>query len=406
MLRCISFVAARQDAVDWETLYCPNRFCRYYGRPFHASLLVKNGSTRGQKQARCRRCGRTVALTYRPAYFDRDAEPADFETAIRALAEGNSLRATGRIVQIDKDPASVWLHRAAVPCRQVMLSLWHDLPVTECQLDELWSFVHTKERHLETAKRCCETYGDAWIWVACAPVWRCVLAFVVGQRTQTEANRLLERVVHVTDAHTPFVTSDQLAEYRTALWPADGEWQQPERQGTRGRFPERRRVPRADLLYAQVVKQRARGQVVKVAHKVVFGDPSQIAQRLQESPASTSINTRFVERENLTLRHHCRRLTRETNGFSKDRSWLEKQLWLVLAYDHLVLPHASLAQPLAQPEPTRGTGTARRWQPITPAMAAGITDHPWTTAELLSYRVPVSFADQLHTLEHLFPSLE
>ena len=93
--------------MDWETLYCPNRFCHYYGRPFDASLLVKNGSTRGQKQARCRSCGRTVALTYGTAYFDLDAQPAHFEMAIRALAEGDSLRATGRSVQIDKDTASV-----------------------------------------------------------------------------------------------------------------------------------------------------------------------------------------------------------------------------------------------------------------------------------------------------------
>lgn len=98
---------------------------------------------------------------------------------------------------------------------------------------------------------------------------------------------------------TPFFTSDQLAEYRTALLHTYGEWQQPQRQGTRGRFPGRRRVPPADLLYAQVVKQRERGQVVQVSHKVVFGDPSQISQRLLESSASSSINTSFVERENL-----------------------------------------------------------------------------------------------------------
>ncbi len=98
---------------------------------------------------------------------------------------------------------------------------------------------------------------------------------------------------------TPFFTSDQLAEYRAALLHAYGEWQQPERQGTRGRFPDRRRVPRSDLLYAQVVKHRERGQVGQVSHKVVFGDPTHIAQRLQESVARTSINTSFVERENL-----------------------------------------------------------------------------------------------------------
>jgi transposase-like protein len=130
--------------MDWETLYCPNPFCCYYGRLFHQGLLVKNGATRGQKQALCRSCGHSVALHYGTVYFDLDADPAISETAIRALAEGNSLRATGWIVQINKDTACAWLHRAAVLCRLVMLYLWRNLTVTECQLDELWNFVHTR----------------------------------------------------------------------------------------------------------------------------------------------------------------------------------------------------------------------------------------------------------------------
>lgn len=36
-------------------------------------------------------------------------------------------------------------------------------------------------------------------------------------------------------------------------------------------------------------------------------------------------------------------------------------------------------------------------------MAAGMTDHVWTTAELLSYRVPAEFIDQLPTIEQVFP---
>jgi IS1 family transposase len=43
------------------------------------------------------------------------------------------------------------------------------------------------------------------------------------------------------------------------------------------------------------------------------------------------IHTSFVERENLTLRPHNRRLTRRTNRFSKELSWLERQLWVALA---------------------------------------------------------------------------
>src|SRR5436305_6539042 len=129
---------------------------RVTGAHFTRGLLVKNGTTRGQKQAQCRACGRSIALNTGTAYFELDAPPMLFETAIRALAEGNSLRATGRIVQIDKDTACAWLHRAAVHCRLVMLSLWHNLPLTECQLDELWSFVHTKEQNMLTANVACE----------------------------------------------------------------------------------------------------------------------------------------------------------------------------------------------------------------------------------------------------------
>jgi len=52
------------------------------------------------------------------------------------------------------------------------------------------------------------------------------------------------------------------------------------------------------------------------------------------------------------------------------------------------LPHASLRQALPQPEPTNGNGTAKRWQPRTPAMAAGLTEHVWTLREVLLFRVP------------------
>src|SRR6266567_1069177 len=93
-------------------------------------------------------CEASVVLSYGTAYYGLEADPTIFETAVRALAEGNALRATARIVQVDKDTVCAWLHRVACHCRTVMLYFWHDLHVSECQLDELWSFVHTKEAHL------------------------------------------------------------------------------------------------------------------------------------------------------------------------------------------------------------------------------------------------------------------
>jgi len=150
--------------MDWNTLYCPNKCCRYYGIPFQPGKMVKNGSSHGQLQALCRGCGGSVALSYATAYYGLESDPALFEMAVRALAEGNAIRATGRIVQIDKNTVCDWLNRAALHCRSVALYFWGHLHVTECQLDELWGFVHTKEAHLPCAKLSCETYGDAWVW--------------------------------------------------------------------------------------------------------------------------------------------------------------------------------------------------------------------------------------------------
>jgi hypothetical protein len=52
------------------------------------------------------------------------------------------------------------------------------------------------------------------------------------------------------------------------------------------------------------------------------------------------------------------------------------------------LPHAALRQPLPQPLPTHGTGSAKPWRPCTPAMAAGLTDRVWTLREVLLFRAP------------------
>jgi hypothetical protein len=131
-----------------------------------------------------------------------------------------------------------------------------------------------------------------------------------------------------------------------------------------------------------------------------------MAALLATLPTSATVTISVVERENLALRQHHRRRTRKTNAFSNERPWLEKQLWLSLAYTHVVLPHDSLGQALPMVEPTRGMGSPRRWQPRTPAMAAGWTSHMWTTDELLSSRVPATFVDQLDQLAHRFPMLE
>jgi len=66
----------------------------------------------------------------------------------------------------------------------------------------------------------------------------------------------------------------------------------------------------------------------------------------------------------------------------------QQQLAVYHVYYNFCLPHASVRQPLLVPEPTKGSGSAKQWRPVTPAMAAGLTDHVWSLKEVLLFRVP------------------
>ena len=91
-----------------------------------------------------------------------------------------------------------------------------------------------------------------------------------------------------------------------------------------------------DLHYAQGLKGRKGGRVVEVTTKSLFGSEAAVQARLAASTVSQTINTSFVERNNLTCRQCNGRLARQVLSFSKELPWLEKHLWLSLAYYHFV----------------------------------------------------------------------
>jgi hypothetical protein len=72
----------------------------------------------------------------------------------------------------------------------------------------------------------------------------------------------------------------------------------------------------------------------------------------------------------------------------KSEDGLRQHLALFQTYHNVVLPHASLRQPMLVPEATNGRSSAKVGRPWTPAMAAGLTDHVWSLKEVLFYRVP------------------
>jgi len=145
-------------------------------------------------------------------------------------------------------------------------------------------------------------------------------------------------------------------------------------------------MPLPQLLYAQVVKLVRRRRLVRVRRRVVFGTLDAVQREL--SQVGWQINTAFIERVNLTLRQHVAAVGRRVMTLCKGEAGLRQQLALYQVYYNFCLPHAALRVPLAQPEPTNGSGSAKQWRPCTPAMAAGLTAHVWTLREVLLFRVP------------------
>ena len=165
-----------------------------------------------------------------------------------------------------------------------------------------------------------------------------------------------------------------------------GYWVQPPRCQDKGPAPKPRWMPVPQLLYAQVVKTVRRRRLVQVLHRVVFGTLETVNAVL--APLGYQINTAFVERLNLDLRQHVAAIGRQVATLCKGEDGLRHQLALFQTYHNFCLPHTSLRQPLPQPLPTNGTGSAKHWRPYTPAMAAGLTNHVWSLREVLLYRVP------------------
>jgi hypothetical protein len=219
-------------------------------------------------------------------------------------------------------------------------------------------------------------------------VHKIVPAFVIGKINQENADQLLQKTKAVNGGSLHAFFSDQRPHYKEAILKSFGRWVQPERRGSRGPFPKPRLEPAPDLLYAQVVKHRRKGRVVNITEKIVFGTADMLQAYLDRSPVSQHLNTAFVERHNGTMRHQNRRFTRKTVSFSKEDYRMERQLHLSLGYYHFCWAHGGLRREIIPPIPTKGSGSPRKWRQVTPAMAIGVTHHPWTLEELLTFRVP------------------
>jgi IS1 family transposase len=214
--------------------------------------------------------------------------------------------------------------------------------------------------------------------VAFDPEHRLVVAVVPGARDVEGTEALVGEFRRRTEGRTMrLMTTDAYPAYETAILGAYGDEVTPPRTGRPGRPRGAYRVPRPGLVYATVEKVRKKGRVVEILTRVVFGTMAAVAAALAGSRVSRSINTSFIERQNLTDRHHNARKSRKTYRFSKDWRFHEAATYFTMYSYNFCWPVRTLREPI-------GEGSYRK---RTPAIAAGLADHVWSLSEWISLPV-------------------
>ena len=205
-----------------------------------------------------------------------------------------------------------------------------------------------------------------------------MVAVVPGARDLENTEAVVDEFHRRTEGRTMrLMTSDAYPAYEGAILQTYGETITPPRTGRPGRPKGPRKVPPADLVYATVEKVKAKGRVVEILTHVVFGTMAAVAAALKGSRVSRSVNTSFIERENLTDRHHNARKSRKTCRFSKDWRFHEAATYFTMSRYNFRWPVRTLREPI-------GEG---HWRKRTPAMAAGLADRVWTISEWISFPV-------------------
>jgi len=380
----------RRRHIDTAQHFCPDPACRYGGW-LGLGNITSNGHPSGGlwRQLHCTNCGGYFQETHGTPLHGKRVSPDMLVWAIGALAEGLGIRAVARVFEVDPHTVLAWLVEVADHATAFSQYFLHDVRVTQVQLDELFALLSAVKTGEVSEAEAVERLSRSphWVWAAIDPVTKLLLTVDVGDRTLAMAQRVVHQVVQVLAPDcVPLFLTDGFKEYATALLTHYGQWVQPARQRAQGPTPRPRWMPLPGLLYAQVVKTVRRRHLVRVKHRVVFGTLEAINDVL--APHGWHINTAFVERLNLSIRQHVAAVGRRVSTLCKGEDGLRQQLALYHVYYNFCLPHVSVRQPLPQPLSTNGTGSAKMWQPQTPAMAAGLTDHVWTLREVLRFRVP------------------
>jgi IS1 family transposase len=254
------------------------------------------------------------------------------------LCEGASIRAIERITGIQKKTIGRLALRVGQACKRIMDEKMRGLKCQQIEVDEIWGFIGAKRNNAKKAG----AYGDVWTFIALDAETKLIPSFVVGKRDLYHARAFMEDLAGRLSRRVQ-LSSDALNSYPEAVESGFG----------------------TEVDYGQLVKTYA---VVNLAQNAASRySPAEVVKTertvISGMPDVRRITTSHVEKQNHTLRMHCRRLTRLTNAFSKKFENFEAAVALNFAYYNFVKTHGAIR--------------------MTPAMAAGIEKSHWTIEQLI-----------------------
>ena len=308
---------------------CLNPECPLHGNA-GSSHIIRYGfyrTTAGKRRRyRCVGCGQTFSTTKGTPYYRLQHRRTTFDTVVTLRIEGASLSAIARVERLAWNTVARWLERAASVCRRFNDGRTTGFVATELQADEIRSFTGGKTR-------------PTWVFVA-IEVWsRLWTSTVVGRRSYRNTLALARDVAtRMTFVTGPLIVTDGFEFYGTAI----------------------RRVFGPAALYAKVIKTRRHDRVVRVDRRAVIGAAWRVDDALVRSEDSSTVNTSFIERLNLTIRQGSAYLSRRTLSHARATDTLDAHLELLRCYYNFVRPHRALKFGRETRTPAMQAGLATR----------------------------------------------
>ena len=271
---------------DWGQP-CPNPVCTHYKRMQQgnvsaiATYLTQSGKRR---IFRCHTCETPFSETRETVFFDLRTSEEKVMMALKMLLVRVDLAGIGFVLGVTEATVLAWLKRAAHQAEAINYHLLRHLPVTEVQLDEMWSFIARKHAgETDTAGESLPDGEDGrqWVWISFAPEFRLMIAAVVGPRTLDTA----KEIVAATKARVtgiPAFFSDGFTCYLAALITAFHIVTTCARTGKRGRPRKPLWEPHPDLVYGQLVKQKKQGKLLTLQYACRAGSRTPDAPGLHD----------------------------------------------------------------------------------------------------------------------------